>query len=204
MDDSFDESVTQWIDNLKQGDDDAARQLWQRFFERLVGVARRKLGTTRRRMADEEDVALNALNALFAGATKGRFEQLTDRDDLWRLLVAITAKEAATQMRREGRLKRGGGQVRGESIFGAADNAIPNAFDQVLNHEPTPEFLVMITEEHQRLLASLRDDKVRQVAIRRMEGYSNEEIADQLKMSLRSVERKLKLIRDEWSQEFNP
>lgn len=202
MDGSFDASVTQWIDNLKQGDDEAARQLWQRYFEQFVGVARRKLGGTPRRIADEEDVALNAFSALCAGAAEGRFEQLTDRDDLWRLMVAITAKEAVTQMRREGRSKRGGGQVRGESIFGGPSDTIPQGFDQFLLSQPTPDFLVMLEEEHRRLLAGLRDDKVRQVAIHRMEGYSNEEIAKKLAMSLRSVERKLKLIRDAWSQEI--
>jgi len=165
-------------------------------------VARRKLGGTARRAADEEDIALEAFRVLCHGATEGRFEQLADRDDLWRLMVAITAKEAVTQMRREGRLKRGGGQVRGESIFGGAGNVIPQGFDQILVAQPTPEFLVMLKEQHDRLLGGLRDHKVRQVAIHRMEGYSNEEIAERLEISLRSVERKLKLIRDEWSQEI--
>lgn len=203
MDNSFDESVTQWIGNLKRGDDEAARLLWRRYFERLVGVARRKLGETVRRAADEEDVALEAFHVLCRGAAEGRFEQLADRVDLWRLMVAITAKEAVTQMRREGRLKRGGGQVRGESIFGGPGNEIPQGFDHVLLEQPTPEFVVMLEEQHKRLLAGLRDHKVRQVAMHRMEGYSNEEIAEKLKMSLRSVERKLKLIRDEWSQEID-
>ena len=115
--------------------------------------------------------------------------------------MAITAKEAVTQMRREGRLKRGGGQVRGESIFEGMGTSIPGGIDQVLRTQPTPEFLAMVDEEHHRLLESLRDDQLRKVAVLRMEGYSNEEIASELEMSVRSVERKLKLIRDQWSQE---
>ena len=202
MDSSFDASVTQWIDNLKRGDDEAARQLWQRYFQRLVGVARNKLGAAPRRVADEEDVALNAFAALCRGAADGRFQQLADRDDLWHLMVAITAKEAVDQMRREGRQKRGGGEVRGNSVFAGQGPEIPNGFDQILLEAPTPEFLVMLQEQHARLLRGLRDPTLRQVAIHRMEGYSNEEIADKLEISLRSVERKLKLIRDEWSQEI--
>ena len=182
MDESFDASVTQWIDDLKQGDDAAAHQLWDRYFSRLLSFAQRKLGSSTKRLADEEDVVLNAFHALFRGASAGRFEQLTNRDDLWRLLVAITAKEAVTQMRHAGRLKRGGGQVRGESIFGRPDDSIPAGFDQVLISEPTPEFLAMMQEEHERLLGLLRDDKVRQVALLRMQGYSNEEIGQQLDM----------------------
>ncbi len=50
-------SVTQWLDDLKQGDEEAARQLWQRYFQKMVEASRKKLGGTRRRAADEEDVA---------------------------------------------------------------------------------------------------------------------------------------------------
>ena len=76
------DSITRWIGNLKQGDDEAALQLWERYFQRLVQLARHKLGTTPRRVADEEDVALSVFRRLCDGAQDGRFEQLTDRDDL--------------------------------------------------------------------------------------------------------------------------
>jgi DNA-directed RNA polymerase specialized sigma24 family protein len=101
MGSQFDSSVTQWLDQLKHGDQQAARKLWDQYFQRLVKVARVKLGTTRRRVADEEDVALSVFDALCQGAVEGRFEQLADRDDLWRLLVAIASKKAVDQMRRE-------------------------------------------------------------------------------------------------------
>ena len=60
---------------------------------------------------DEEDAALSAFNSFCDGAARGKFPQLADRDDLWRLLVVITARKAMAQANRNARLKRGGGRV---------------------------------------------------------------------------------------------
>src|SRR5262249_10375897 len=115
-------SVTCWLGNLREGDLAAAQPLWERYFSRLVVVARGRLKRMRRATAgeDEEDAALSAFNSFCAGAARGRFPQLTDRDDLWRLLVVITARKAMAQAQREGRKKRGGGRVVDEAVlFGA-------------------------------------------------------------------------------------
>ncbi|MDP6448121.1 MAG: ECF-type sigma factor [Pirellulaceae bacterium] len=192
------EPVTLWIAALKEGSDEAAAQIWQRFFDRLTQVARRKLGSARR-VADEEDVALSVFDTLCRGAEQGRFTQLRDRDDLWRLLVRITAQKSVDQLRRAGRQKRGGGDVRGHSVFGGRDSA---GFEDVLARDPSPDFLAALDEHHQRLFDALADDTLRQIAQLRMAGDSNEEIADALGVSLRTVERKLGLIRTRWSREL--
>jgi DNA-directed RNA polymerase specialized sigma24 family protein len=108
-------SVTYWIRLLDQGDGQAAQALWERYFPRLVGLARQKLRGGPRQVADEEDVALSVFDTVFRRAEAGRFPQLADRDDLWRLLVLITARKAINQRRHELRRKRGGGRVHGES-----------------------------------------------------------------------------------------
>ena len=41
-------SVTRWIDELKGGDPAAAQPLWDRYYERLVRLARTKLREARR------------------------------------------------------------------------------------------------------------------------------------------------------------
>src|SRR6266403_1755718 len=106
-----DASVTQWIDRLKAGDPDAAQKLWERYFARLVGLARQKLRSAPRRAADEEDVALSAFDSFCRQAEAGRFPQLLDRDSLWRVLVVVTARKAFHLIRDEDRQKRGGGAV---------------------------------------------------------------------------------------------
>src|SRR5450631_1794747 len=104
-----DGSVTRWIDQLQVGDAVAVRQLWQRYFQRLVGLARKKLADAPRSMADEEDVALSVFDSLCRQAEQGRFPDLADRDGLWRLLVVMTVRKAGYLRRHETRLKRGGG-----------------------------------------------------------------------------------------------
>src|SRR5262245_60742354 len=110
-----DDAVTLWLDGLRDGDAEAAQKVWERYFERLVRLAGSRLPDHARREFDEEDVALSALRSFFAGAAEQRFPQLTDRNDLWALLVLITRRKAAAYVRHGTRLKRGGGEVVGES-----------------------------------------------------------------------------------------
>jgi RNA polymerase sigma factor (sigma-70 family) len=196
-------SVTRWIDDLKRGEESAATALWQRYFDRLVRLAQAKLGPAHRRVADEEDVALSVFRCLCAGAARGRFPRLTDRNDLWRLLAALTLRKVIDQKRRSDGQKRGAGAVRGESVFEDPDGE-GLGLDQFLADEPTPETLAMLAEEHERLLAALEDDTLRHIALRKLEGFTNEEVAEQLGVTCRSVERKLQRIRSRWLEALTP
>ena len=191
-------SVTHWIGGLKDGDNSAVRLLWGRYFEGLVRLARTKLHGARGGAADEEDVALSAFHSLCRGAALGRFPDLEDRDNLWRLVATITAQKAVDHLRHEGRLKRGGGLVRVES------ESAEDLLEQVAGREPSPAFLAMMAEQHARLLEQLGDESLRQVAIRKLEGDTNEEIAERLGCGLRTVERKLGVIRGAWLAEARP
>jgi RNA polymerase sigma factor (sigma-70 family) len=195
-------SVTRWVTALKSGDPAAAQRLWERYHLRLVSLAREKLRSARRRSADEEDVVQSAFHSFFRGVTRGRFPQLNDRDNLWRLLVVITARKALDQLAHEHSQRQGGGTLQGESrIFPGAARREEEAIEQVVGEEPTPEFAAQVAEEYQRLLDLLGDDTLRQVAVWRMEGFTKEEIADHLSCSRRTVARKLETIRLIWSRE---
>lgn len=197
--DSFHDSVTAWIGDLKDGHDSAQQKIWERYFERLVRVASRQLGSAPRRIADEEDVAVSVFDTLCKGAEAGRFDKLQDRDDLWKLLTAIAGMKSVDQIRRQTAQKRGGENVRGESIVAGAGASQIGGFDQFVHAEPTPEFLAVMDEQQQAMFRALPDESQRNVARLRFEGFANEEIAKQLGMSLRSVERKLKVIREIWT-----
>src|SRR5271157_2090248 len=118
---SFPGSVSALIARLEAGDHEAAQPLWERYYPRLVELARKHLRGTTRRAADEEDVALSAFDSFCRGVEKGRFPQLKDRDGLWSLLVLITARKAADLANYNRRERRGGGQVRGDSALGPLD-----------------------------------------------------------------------------------
>jgi len=202
---SSERSVTCWISLLKAGDSAAAQRVFECYFERMVRFARKKLGVAPRRVADEEDVAQSAIKSFCLGAARGKFPQLADRDDLWRLLVTITARKAIRQADHARRQKRGEGKVRGESVFVRDDGSEEyGGIDQVVGEEPTPAFALEVAEEFARLLDRLGDDTLRRVAVLKMQGYHNEEIAAQVGCALRSVERKLRGIRAIWSEEAPP
>jgi DNA-directed RNA polymerase specialized sigma24 family protein len=194
------ESVSQWIGQLQDGDHVAAQKLWERYYRRLVGLARKKLEGMPRRTADEEDVALSAFDSFCRGAGDGRFPQLLDRDNLWRLLVTITARKAYQLVLREGRQKRGSNAVLDEAaLAGPGDSSSEQGgLEKLLDREPTPEFAAQLAEEYERLLASLPDAELRAVAQWKLEGYTNDEISGKLCCAQRSVERKLKVIRSLW------
>jgi DNA-directed RNA polymerase specialized sigma24 family protein len=191
-------SVSEWIALLRDGDRRAAAPLWERYFRRLVELARAQLQGVPRRAADEEDVALSAFDSFCQGAERGRFPDLRDRDNLWRLLVVLTARKAAHLKRDAGRRKRGGGA--GPGTLSAAGHEEAD-IEQVICREPTPEFAAQVAEECRRLLDRLGDHELQAVALWKMEGYTNGEIAGRLACGLRSVGRKLRVIRGVWEQE---
>jgi RNA polymerase sigma factor (sigma-70 family) len=191
-----DGSVTFWIEGLKDGDADAVQELWQRYFTTLVRLARAALRDARRAVVDEEDIALSAFDSFCAGVAEGRFPRLDDRDNLWRILVTITRRKVLDQVERQRRQKRGGPGTAGRDQAQA-----PLALDEITSPQPSPEFAAMVADECRRLLARLADERQRQIAVLRMEGYTNEEIAQQLGCGLRSVVRKLDLIRKTWLAE---
>jgi RNA polymerase sigma factor (sigma-70 family) len=190
-------SVTTWLGRLKAGDHAAAQELWERYFQRLIRLADQILPQPLRGAADHEDAALSALASFIRCAQAGRFRKLHDRDDLWQMLVVLTARKVHHQIRDETAGKRGGGHVETRS-FGAEDEE--SAVEQILSHDPTPEFAVQVAEEYQRLLTFLGDDVLRNVAIWKMEGDTNDDIAKRLGRTTRSVERKLQMIRRKLQQ----
>jgi DNA-directed RNA polymerase specialized sigma24 family protein len=195
-------SVTHWIGALKAGDAEAVQRLWERYFDELVRLARAKLGGLPRGEADEEDAALSAFHTFCRGAARGRFPRLDDRHNLWALLVTITARKVLQQAERLNRKKRGSGRVRGESdVHGGDPEASGTGFEQVAGRDPTPAFAAMVADECRRLLEALGDETFRQIALLRMEGYNDPEIAARLGCSVRTVGRKLELIRKLWVRE---
>src|SRR4051812_3004858 len=161
MEQSGEGSVTQWIGDLKSGDHEAADRLWRRYFDVLVRLAGQRLRRSAPVAGDEdgEDAALSAFHSLCEGAALGRFDQLSDRDDLWRLLVVITARKVLDLARKRRRLKRGGGRLVDEAALrGDDDKAGGLGLEGVVGAELTPEFAAMIAEEIRIRLDQLCDE----------------------------------------------
>lgn len=195
-----DHSITSWLNELKgHHDTDAAQQIWNRFQKRLIGVAMRQLRGSVQRMADGEDVVNDAFASFYRRMESGQYPALVDRDGLWRLLLTMTENKARKQLRRELAQKRGAGNIRGNSVFMSASTSENNGgFERLASTEPTPEDAVCLQESLSELLDRLTDEE-RQVALLRMQAFANTEIAEQTGFSLATVERRLKHIREKWS-----
>lgn len=197
-------SVRDWLAALERGDGEAAQQFWEQYAEKLVQIARNRLGEAPRRLLDEEDIVQSVFGSICRGAAAGRFANLQSRDELWWLLLAITKQKTVNYFRKETAQKRGAGKVRSlqDAVSDASDGE-PLSLDHLVGSVPSPDFLVALDEEYQYLLQLLRDDGLRRVAIARVEGYTVAEIAQQLTMSRRAVERKLQLIRGRWANQLS-
>jgi len=194
----LDGSITHCLHLLREGDQEAARVIWERYFPRLVHQARLTLGAPACRAADDEDAALSVMDRFCKAAQQGRYPDLADRYGLWRLLLRITTRRALDLARRERRQRRGGNAARAALTGEEADT---EKLSSVMSDEPSPAFAAEMAEACRNLLDRLPDAELRTLAVARLEGYENQEIADSLKCSVRTVERRLQLIRDLWRAE---
>ncbi len=179
-------SISRWLLVVKENDDraevdDAVRALWERYYGRLVQLARNRLKTSPYGRSEEEDVALSAIQSFCIRAADGRFTRLDDRDDLWRILVTIAIAKVARLFR-----------------CPSPPAHDPGLLDQIVGKEPSPELAATVAEELRRLLAALPNDSYRTIATKKLEGYTSEEIADCLGCCTKNVEYKLRNIRATW------
>jgi DNA-directed RNA polymerase specialized sigma24 family protein len=194
-------NITQWIGELKTGDQEAARKLWEGYFRKLVHLVERKLPAQLRRAFDEEDVALSAFKSLCFGVAEDRFPDLNDRGNLWAVLVVIATRKAKAYVETQNRQKRGGGKVRGDSVFFAMGTGEELAgFDALVGKDPTPAFLAQAVEACEGLLEALGDEMLRNMAILKMQGFSLDEIAAETGCTKRAVQRRLEIIRRTWRE----
>ena len=191
------ESVSLWLERFKDGDTAAVQPLWNAYFAKMVNLARAKLGTTPRGIRDEEDVVNSAFFSFCEGVKDSRFPRLDSRDDLWAILFTIVVSKAAQYSRSEGSQKRGGGKVLHASVI-SGDASSCDLFASLHSAEPTAEDAAVMVEDLKTLLDLLDDGNLQQIAIWKMEGYTNREIARMIGKSEPTVERKLKIIRETW------
>jgi RNA polymerase sigma factor (sigma-70 family) len=190
-------SVTYWIGQLQAfgGNDELQHQIWNRYFRRLAALARNHLPRDSRRVADEEDVALSVLRSFFTKLDQGRFAQLNGRAELWALLARIATYKAIKSRVKSQARKRGGGKVRGGSVF---SEKLADGFGSIASLDPGPRELAEFNDVVRDLLGHL-DETLKRIAQCSLEGQRNVEIAEDLGVSPRTVERKLSRIRSIWT-----
>ncbi len=196
-----DGSVTRLIRLLRSEDsverDLAARLIWRRYFRDLLELARNNLNNRIRRREDEEDVLQSMYKSFCLRQQRGEFD-LAGRDALWKLLVTITLRKARNTAKKQGREMR---DVAREQTVTDADESSSAGWvlEQMDAAGPSPAEAAVLNEALERRLEALADSELRQIALWRLEGYTNREIADKLDCTERSVERRLERIRSKWT-----
>lgn len=187
MDDQrLDEKITRFL----QGDESFADEVVELYFDRLVSLARSKLTSVPPQIADSEGAVVSALRSFFSGLHKNGFPKLNDQNELWRVLAIITVRKAVAQIRRHWKKSGEGGKV---DVDAELNDLIVNA--------PSPDNVVALLDECEQRVESLQDDALRQVAIRILAGYDTADIANELNVNRRTVQRKLALIQKIWRSE---
>ncbi|MEM7455775.1 MAG: ECF-type sigma factor [Planctomycetota bacterium] len=192
-------NVSHWINLIKDGDATAANRLWKLYFDRLVRAVRQRLYGQNRAVTDEEDIVLSVFNSFYEAAEQGRFPDLADRDDLWRLLLTMSARKVIDKRRHDQRQRRGG-----DVAVHSLDNDDASAVVEAIGREPSAEMVLMMQESVEQLFSHLGVGQLQDLAGAKLEGYSNAEIAGRFGCSERTIERRLHLIREKLQQELIP
>ena len=190
-------SVTRLIGMLKGGDREAAQRLWEAYFgaSSLARARLRGVPTLRRRRGGR---GAQRLRQLLPPRRGGPLPPAGGP----RRPLAAPVRHHRAQGPEPGAHERRAARGRGR-VLSLSDLAAPEV-DRLLGAGPTPELAAQMTEECRRLLDALGDETLRSVALWKMEGYTDAEIAGRLGCIRQTVGRKLKLIRDLWSEEGPP
>lgn len=186
-------SISHHLSEAKQGSQNAIERICNRYYEQLAAIARQKLGTFPKRVVDEYAIANEVLSEFYSRSQRGDFEAVSTRGDLMSLLVRLTHDKVVDEIRRLSAQKRGGARTRGHSIF------LPDGqtnFDRFQSALDTPSTRQILVQQMRDILGRLPDETMRTILTLRADGYTNAEIAQELNVSLATVERKRRRIRE--------
>lgn len=196
-------SVTRLLGQLRSKDpsvrNEAATALYKGYCEVLLDLACQNLDQRLQRRVGAEDVVQRTFKSFFLRQQRGQYD-LADRQDLLRLLVRMTLNKVRTTATRESRRRRD--YRRDQTATGAdADTKGDDGWllERAKRGAPTPAEAAALAEEAEQRLAQLPED-LRAIALYKLEGHTNAQIAGLPDMgcSVRTVERKLQLIREAW------
>jgi RNA polymerase sigma-70 factor (ECF subfamily) len=165
----------------RQGDDQAAEAIFDRYVARLIALARGRIGPKLRRRIDPEDVVQSAYRSFFAHAANDEYV-LRRAGDLWRLLASITLHKLHGQVEWHTAGRR---DIRKEASLEANVSAANRT-----TPEPTPQEAAALIELLERVTNQLEANE-RTVLIARLQGRTIEEIGVEMERSHRTVRRLL-------------
>jgi RNA polymerase sigma factor (sigma-70 family) len=187
-----DDRSTDLMARWRQGDQEAAAELFRQYAGRLIALARSRLPAHMSQRFDPEDVVQSAYRSFFARAREGGFD-IQPGNDLWQLLVGITIHKLQHQVRRNTADKRA---VFREQPLEANGTAADEGTVLLFAQEPSPIEAVTLIDEVEQLMARL-EPMQRRILELRLQGYDREEIAADIGRSEVTVRRVLKQVQQQ-------
>lgn len=186
---------------LKSGDKEAANEVIGLFFDRVARAARRRLKQRRLRGSDSQDIAASVFESLWEKIDLQQIQedQLNSPDEFWRLLCTMIRFKTEDHVRRENAEKRGGGEVRGESVFLRLDQESHPGLANHAHDGLTGCEIVALKDCHDQMMNLLGDEVLQELVTLRMENYKVTEIAEHFGKSDRWVKRRLADVREKWA-----
>lgn len=193
MPDFKDSSESAWLLQLKQGDSDSLAEVWKRFHDQLTLAAQARLESVPQSTADADDIVVSVFESVWRASKAGRLQSLQNCDELLWWLLKTVHRKSVDHVRRESAQKRSNGVPPG---------SLDETVIQPIDGSPSSEYLAILKEQYEQALNVLPDQLLRQIAVLRMEGYTNVEICELLDVAPATVTRKARRIRAIWDDEF--
>jgi RNA polymerase sigma-70 factor, ECF subfamily len=172
----------------EQGNVLAFEKVFERYSDRLIRIAKSRISERLASRIEAEDVVQSVFRSFFGRVQAKRFT-FQEENDLWRLLVSITLNKLRNKVDWHTAAKRDVGLE--QRMDGGS--SLPSAYD-VDGVNPSPEAVVMFIDLLEHFMTSLRDTD-RKVLELRLQGMTQEEIANEIGCTERTVRRVLERIR---------
>jgi RNA polymerase sigma-70 factor (ECF subfamily) len=176
------------LELLRQGDEGAARQVVEKYLDRLLTLARKRIGQRLLSRIDPEDITQSVFRTVFQRARDGRLH-FQDEDGLCKLLTKITLHKTLRRIEFHQASKRHPAREAGQG------SRHHERLMALLSHEPSPEAAVVFMDELKHFLGYLTPTE-RKIIELRLLGYGNQDIADQLELKYdRKIRRLVEHVR---------
>lgn len=187
------------IVGLREGDPEVVTEFYNRHMQALRAIADNHIAPGLRRRVAASDVVQSVFQSFFHGAQAGRF-QFADNEKLWSLMCAITLTKVREKIRYHLREKRN--VNRETQPVGSSDQAHnADGLELLSAGELSSEVAVEFSEQFEKLMAAL-DDEEQQVLSLKMEDRTNDEIAQSVGISERTVRRIVQRLRKHLEEMF--
>jgi len=172
------------IERVRQGDSDAFEVIYHHCSGRVQNLCRYRLRWMDRCIHLEEDMASEIMTSIWKSLRDPRTSWVTS-DELWHAIHRLVLQQCIDRARYNTRKKR-------RTVL-----ELPVLFDELYGHRVWANGVAEVDTEDllKALLEKLPDNELLEFVVLKLRGLTNDEIADQWRVTVRTVQRKMDAVR---------